>query len=86
MISAVDAREGTRVPPPAGAAHPLVASAAGRRPSPRAIARARRSLVDALGAAQVIDDPEAVVAAIFDHYEARGFGPPPEEHELLLNL
>jgi uncharacterized protein (TIGR00730 family) len=35
---------------------------------------------------QVIDDPEAVVAAIFDHYEARGFGPLPEEHELLLNL
>jgi glycolate oxidase len=61
MISAVDAREGTRVPPPAGAAHPLVASAAGRRPSPRAIARARRSLVDALGAAQVIDDPERLL-------------------------
>jgi uncharacterized protein (TIGR00730 family) len=35
---------------------------------------------------QVIDDPEAVVAAIFDHYETRGFGPLPEEHELLLNL
>ena len=35
---------------------------------------------------QVIDDPEAVVAAIFDHYEARGFGPLPDEHELLLNL
>ena len=35
---------------------------------------------------QVIDDPERVVAAIFDHYEARGFGPLPEEHELLLNL
>ena len=35
---------------------------------------------------QVIDDPEAVVVAIFDHYEARGFGPLPEEHELLLNL
>jgi uncharacterized protein (TIGR00730 family) len=35
---------------------------------------------------QVIDDPEAVVAAIFDHYESRGFGPLPEEHELLLNL
>lgn len=35
---------------------------------------------------QVIDDPEGVVAAIFDHYEARGFGPLPEEHELLLNL
>ena len=35
---------------------------------------------------RVIDDPEAVVAAIFDHYEERGFGPLPEEHELLLNL
>ncbi len=35
---------------------------------------------------QVIDQPEAVVAAIFDHYEARGFAPLPEEHELLLNL
>jgi uncharacterized protein (TIGR00730 family) len=35
---------------------------------------------------QVIDEPEGVVAAIFDHYEARGFGPLPEEHELLLNL
>jgi len=35
---------------------------------------------------RVIDEPEAVVAAIFDHYEARGFGPLPEEHELLLNL
>jgi uncharacterized protein (TIGR00730 family) len=35
---------------------------------------------------QVIDDPERVVAAIFDHYEARGFGPLPDEHELLLNL
>ena len=35
---------------------------------------------------QVIDEPEGVVAAIFDHYEARGFGPLPEGHELLLNL
>ena len=35
---------------------------------------------------QVIDEPEAVVAAIFDHYQTRGFGPLPEEHELLLNL
>jgi uncharacterized protein (TIGR00730 family) len=35
---------------------------------------------------QVIDEPEDIVAAIFDHYEARGFGPLPEEHELLLNL
>ena len=35
---------------------------------------------------RVIDEPEQVVAAIFDHYETRGFGPLPEEHELLLNL
>ncbi|MDP2133001.1 MAG: TIGR00730 family Rossman fold protein [Sulfuritalea sp.] len=35
---------------------------------------------------QVIDEPEAVVAAIFNHYEAHGFRPLPEEHELLLNL
>ena len=35
---------------------------------------------------QVIDEPEKVVAAIFDHYEARSFAPLPEEHELLLNL
>ena len=34
----------------------------------------------------VIDDPECVVAAIFKYYETRGFGPLPEEHELLLNL
>lgn len=35
---------------------------------------------------QVIDEPERIVAAIFDHYEARGFDRLPEEHELLLNL
>jgi hypothetical protein len=35
---------------------------------------------------QVIDAPEAVVTAIFDHYQARGFSPLPEEHEMLLNL
>ena len=34
----------------------------------------------------VIDDPECVVASIFQYYETRGFGPMPEEHELLLNL
>jgi uncharacterized protein (TIGR00730 family) len=34
----------------------------------------------------VIDDPECVVASIFQYYETRGFGPLPEEHELLLNL
>ncbi len=46
------------------------------------------NMIDAadLGLLQVIDDPEQVVAAIFDHYESRGFGPLPEEHELLLNL
>jgi len=35
---------------------------------------------------QVIDEPEAVVDAIFNYYETRGFAQPPEEHELLLNL
>lgn len=35
---------------------------------------------------QIIDEPEQVVSAIFDHYEARGFDRLPEEHELLLNL
>jgi uncharacterized protein (TIGR00730 family) len=34
----------------------------------------------------VIDDPECVVASIFEHYQTRGFGWLPEEHELLLNL
>jgi hypothetical protein len=35
---------------------------------------------------QVIDDPQRILDAIFDHYEARGFAHLPEEHELLLNL
>ena len=35
---------------------------------------------------QVIDDPQRILDAIFDHYEARGFERLPEEHELLLNL
>ncbi len=35
---------------------------------------------------QVIDKPEDVVAAIFKHYETRGFLPLPAEHELMLNL
>ena len=35
---------------------------------------------------QVIDEPEAVVKAIFDYYERRGFERLPEEHELMLNL
>lgn len=35
---------------------------------------------------QVIDDPDEIVAAIFRHYESRGFNTLPTEHELLLNL
>ncbi len=34
----------------------------------------------------VIDDPECVVAAIFNYYQSRGFNRLPLEHELLLNL
>ena len=30
---------------------------------------------------QVIDDPQVVVDAIFDHYHARGFEPSPAERE-----
>lgn len=35
---------------------------------------------------QVIDEPEQVVAAIFKHYETRGFEPSAAERELQLNL
>jgi uncharacterized protein (TIGR00730 family) len=35
---------------------------------------------------KLIDEPEAVVEAIFKHYEGRPFGPLPSERELLLNL
>jgi uncharacterized protein (TIGR00730 family) len=35
---------------------------------------------------QVIDDPQAVVDAIFDHYQARGFEPSPSEREAELAL
>lgn len=41
---------------------------------------------DDLDLIQAIDEPEQVVDAIFKHYEGRGFGPLPHEHELLLNL
>ncbi|MFN3986190.1 MAG: TIGR00730 family Rossman fold protein [Rhodocyclaceae bacterium] len=41
---------------------------------------------DDLDLIQIIDQPEAVVEAIFKHYETRGFLPLPEEHELMLNL
>jgi uncharacterized protein (TIGR00730 family) len=35
---------------------------------------------------QLLDEPTAVVEAIFKHYEKRGFAVSPTEHELLLNL
>jgi uncharacterized protein (TIGR00730 family) len=35
---------------------------------------------------QMIDDPQAVVDAIFDHYQARGFEPSPAEREAELAL
>jgi hypothetical protein len=35
---------------------------------------------------QVINEPEAVVEAIFDYYEKRGFEPSRIEQEILLNL
>jgi uncharacterized protein (TIGR00730 family) len=35
---------------------------------------------------QVIDQPQAVVDAIFAYYEKRGFEPSPQEREVLLNL
>jgi uncharacterized protein (TIGR00730 family) len=41
---------------------------------------------DDLDLIQIIDEPDAIVAAIFKHYETRGFDQLPVEHELLLNL
>jgi len=41
---------------------------------------------DDMNLIEVIDDPDAVVAAIFRHYETRGFEPSPREREILLNL
>ena len=35
---------------------------------------------------KVIDEPEEVVNAIFDHYQTRGFEASPEERERMLNL
>jgi uncharacterized protein (TIGR00730 family) len=39
-----------------------------------------------VGLIQIIDEPAAIVAAIFKHYEAHGFDHLPAEHDLLLNL
>lgn len=41
---------------------------------------------DDMNLVQLIDDPQSILDAIFDHYETRGFAHLPEEHELLLNL
>ena len=35
---------------------------------------------------QVIDEPEAIVAAIFDFYESHGFRPTRDELSRMLNL
>lgn len=35
---------------------------------------------------QIIDEPKAIVEAIFKHYESRGFEPSPAEREIQLNL
>jgi len=35
---------------------------------------------------RVLDDPDAIVEAIFDFYENRGFQPSREEREQMLNL
>jgi len=42
--------------------------------------------VDDLDLIQLIDEPEQIVAAIFKHYESRGFEPSASERELQLNL
>jgi len=42
--------------------------------------------VDDPGLLQVIDDPQQVVDAIFDHYQFRGFEPSPSEREAELAL
>jgi len=35
---------------------------------------------------QLIDEPDKVASAIFDHYESRGFAPSAQEREIQLNL
>ena len=35
---------------------------------------------------RVVNEPDEVVAAIFDHYQTRGFGPSAREREMQLNL
>jgi hypothetical protein len=39
-----------------------------------------------LGLMRVIEEPEAIVEAIFDYYESRGFQPTRDERDKMLNL
>ena len=41
---------------------------------------------DDLGLVRIIDEPDAIVEAIFDFYETRGFQPSLEERDKMLNL
>jgi hypothetical protein len=41
---------------------------------------------DDLNLMQALDDPDAIVHAIFDHYQSRGFGMSLQEREAVLNL
>jgi len=41
---------------------------------------------DAMDLVRVVNEPDAVVEAIFDHYQTRGFGPSEREREMQLNL
>jgi uncharacterized protein (TIGR00730 family) len=41
---------------------------------------------DDIGLMQIIEDPDAIVEAIFNFYEGRGFQPTREEREKMLNL
>ncbi|TCO82685.1 hypothetical protein EV699_10477 [Plasticicumulans lactativorans] len=42
--------------------------------------------IEDLGLFRVLDKPQEVVDAIFEHYESRGFEPSAEEQEILLDL
>jgi uncharacterized protein (TIGR00730 family) len=45
-------------------------------------------MIDAadLNLVRLVNDPDEVVEAIFDHYQTRGFGPSAQEREMQLNL
>ena len=58
----------------------------GEIPGPLDMKLLRKLHPDDMNLMQVIDEPEEIVAAIFKHYERRGFADLPDEHELMLNL